>query len=65
MEDKAGYPVMMPSNQVSFWAKLTGEIRTAERSSFAVWMPNVLKHFLQDKGDNYTRRYCKDKKKRN
>lgn len=49
-EDKKGYLVMMPSNQVSVWAKLQGEIRPSGRNNFTVWTPLALERFLSDMG---------------
>ncbi len=49
-EDKNGYLVMIPSNQISKWAKIEGEIRPAGRNNYKVWTPNALKKFLSEKG---------------
>lgn len=46
-EDINGYFVMMPSNQVSLWCKMEGEIRPSGRNHYNVWTPNSLKKFLK------------------
>lgn len=48
-EDKKGYLVMLPVNQVSLWADIEGEIRPAGRNHYKVWTPNALNLFLQQK----------------
>lgn len=49
-EDKDGYLVMLPINQVSLWAKIEGEIRPAGRNHYNVWTPNALRKFILEKG---------------
>lgn len=49
-EDKNGYLVMMPVNQVSIWAKTEGEIRPAGRNHYKVWTPLALQKFISDLG---------------
>lgn len=49
-EDKAGYLVMLPINQISLWAKIEGEIRPAGRNHYKVWTPKALTKFIKDKG---------------
>lgn len=46
-EDVNGYLVMLPVNQVSFWAEIEGEIRPAGRNHYNVWTPIALRNFLQ------------------
>lgn len=48
-EDKNGYFVMIPANQVSQWATIEGEIRPAGRNHYAVWTPAALNRFLLEK----------------
>lgn len=48
-EDTNGILVMLPTNQVSLWAEIEGEIRPAGRNHYKVWTPNALKHFLLEK----------------
>lgn len=45
-EDNDAYLVMLPTNQVSLWAELEGEIRPAGRNHYKVWTPNALRKFL-------------------
>ena len=45
-EDINGYLVMLPVNQVSFWAEIEGEIRPAGRNHYNVWTPIALRKFL-------------------
>ena len=45
-EDKNGFLVMLPINQVSLWAAIEGEIRPAGRNHYKVWTPNALGVFL-------------------
>lgn len=49
-EDINGYLVMIPTNQVSKWAEIEGEIRPAGRNHYKVWTPIALKRFLLEKG---------------
>lgn len=49
-EDVDGYLVMLPTNQVSRWAEIEGEIRPAGRNHYNVWTPNALKKFLLNYG---------------
>ncbi len=49
-EDKYGYLVMLPANQVSLWAEIAGEIRPAGRNHSNVWTPKALSRFLYKKG---------------
>lgn len=48
-EDKNGYLVMLPVNQISLWAQTEGEIRPAGRNHYDVWTPNALKKFIIEK----------------
>ena len=48
-EDVNGYLVMMPANQVQFWAHIEGEIRPSGRNHYKVWTPNALRKFLLEK----------------
>lgn len=48
-EDKDGYLVMLPSNQIQLWANVEGEIRPAGRNHYKVWTPAALKKFLAAK----------------
>ena len=52
-EDKKGNLVMLPTNQVSHWAKLEGEIRPAGRNHYKVWTPKALQKFLLQKGASF------------
>ena len=45
-EDKDGFLVMLPVNQISSWARIEGEIRPAGRNHYDVWTPNALSRFL-------------------
>lgn len=49
-EDKNGYLVMLPANQISLWADIEGEIRPAGRNHYKVWTPVALKNFLKEMG---------------
>lgn len=49
-EDKKGMLVMLPTNQVSIWAKIEGEIRPAGRNHYRVWTPRKLIKLLNAKG---------------
>ena len=49
-EDKNGYLVLLPTNQVPLWAEIEGEIRPAGRNHYKVWTPLALKRFLIQKG---------------
>lgn len=49
-EDKNGFLVMLPTNQVSKWAEIEGEIRPAGRNHYKVWTPIALRRFLLEKG---------------
>ena len=49
-EDKAGFLVMLPANQVPIWARIEGEIRPAGRNPYPVWTPQALQRFLIEKG---------------
>lgn len=53
-EDKEGYLVMIPVNQISLWAKIEGEIRPAGRNHYDVWTPQKLKYFLLEKNAKIT-----------
>jgi hypothetical protein len=46
-EDKDGYLLMVPADQVSNWAKVEGEIRSAGRNHYNVWTPIALRNFLK------------------
>jgi hypothetical protein len=47
-EDEKGKLVMLPSNHVSNWAELEGEIRPSGRNSYSVWTPEMLRHMLRE-----------------
>lgn len=49
-EDIKGFLVMLPTNQVSIWADIEGEIRPAGRNHYKVWTPLALRRFLLEKG---------------
>ena len=49
-EDSNGFLVMLPSADVSRWAKLEGEIRPSGRNKAKVWTPFRLQKVLIDKG---------------
>ena len=49
-EDKDGYLVMLPSNQVGLWAELEGEIRPSGRNAYQVWTPKDLLKTLKSIG---------------
>jgi len=49
-EDINGTLVMLPTNQVSLWAEIEGEIRPAGRNHYNVWTPMALRRFLLQKG---------------
>ena len=49
-EDSNGFLVMLPTNQVSSWAEIEGEIRPAGRNSYKVWTPFALRRMLKEKG---------------
>lgn len=53
-EDAKGYLTMMPSNQVSLWGQIEGEIRPAGRNHYAVWTPEALRGFLENLGATIT-----------
>jgi hypothetical protein len=53
-EDVNGFLVMIPANQISHWARLEGEIRTAGRNSYDVWTPNKLCESIEESGGNIT-----------
>lgn len=46
-EDKDGYLVMLPINQISLWAEIEGEIRPAGRNHYNVWTPIALRNYLR------------------
>ena len=48
-EDDAGYLVMLPTEHISKWAKLEGEIRPSGRNPYKVWSPNKLIESLKEK----------------
>ncbi len=48
-EDKNGFLVMLPINQISLFAEIEGEIRPAGRNHYKVWTPVALKRFLTEK----------------
>ncbi len=48
-EDDAGFLVMLPTEHISMWAKLEGEIRPSGRNSYKVWSPNKLIESLKEK----------------
>ena len=41
---------MIPTEQVSIWANIEGEIRPAGRNHYNVWTPLALQRFLLQKG---------------
>lgn len=45
-EDKDGFLVMLPINQISLWAEIEGEIRPAGRNHYNVWTPIALRKYL-------------------
>lgn len=45
-EDIDGFFVMMPTQQISTWAHIEGEIRPAGRNHSRVWTPQALRKFL-------------------
>ncbi len=47
-EDENGKLVMLPSNHVSNWAELEGEIRPSGRNSYSVWTPKKLIQMLRE-----------------
>ena len=47
-EDDSGFLVMLPTEHVSKWAKLEGEIRPSGRNSYKVWSPKKLLHSLAE-----------------
>lgn len=47
-EDKNGFLVMLPSNQVGLWAELEGEIRPSGRNAYKVWTPRDLEKTLKN-----------------
>lgn len=49
-EDVDGVLVMLPTNQVTLWAEIEGEIRPAGRNHYNVWTPLALTRFLVEKG---------------
>jgi hypothetical protein len=49
-EDSNGFLVMLPSSDVSRWAKLEGELRPSGRNKAKVWTPIRLEKVLRDKG---------------
>lgn len=49
-EDTKGVLIMLPTNQISLWADIEGEIRPAGRNHYNVWTPNALRKFLLEKG---------------
>jgi hypothetical protein len=48
-EDDSGFLVMLPTEHVSKWAKLEGEIRPSGRNSYKVWSPKKLLDSLKEK----------------
>lgn len=53
-EDKNGFLVMLPVNQVSLWADIEVEIRPAGRNHYNVWTPIALRRFLDKLGAQYS-----------
>ena len=47
-EDKNGFLVMLPSNQVGLWAELEGEIRPSGRNAYKVWTTRDLEKTLKN-----------------
>ena len=58
-EDIKGYLVMIPTNQISQWAEIEGEIRPAGRNHYNVWTPNALRRFLLNKGAEISGNFVK------
>lgn len=54
-EDTEGRLVMIPSNQISLWADIEGEIRSAGRNHYKVWTPNKLKEYLIELGGKFNK----------
>lgn len=52
-EDDSGFLVMLPTEHVSKWAILEGEIRPTGRNSYKVWSPNKLIKSLRDLGAKF------------
>jgi hypothetical protein len=48
-EDESGYLVMLPTEHISRWAKLEGEIRPSGRNPYKVWTPKKLLKILKEK----------------
>ena len=61
-EDKNGYLVMLPINQISLWAEIEGEIRPAGRNHYKVWTPYALSRFIIEKGGEINSRTVKIRK---
>ena len=53
-EDKNGYLVMLPCNQIHIWASIEGEIRPAGRNHYRAWTPIALKGFIEKAGGTIT-----------
>lgn len=53
-EDVKGYLVMLPTNQVSQWAEIEGEIRPAGRNHYKVWTQYALRGFLLGKNATFS-----------
>jgi hypothetical protein len=49
-EDKNGYLTMLPCNQISEWAEIEGEIRSAGRNAYKVWTPIALGKIIKELG---------------
>lgn len=49
-EDSNGFLVMLPSSDVSRWAKLEGELRPSGRNKAKVWTPIRLEKVLRERG---------------
>jgi hypothetical protein len=47
-EDDSGYLVMLPTEHISRWAKLEGEIRPSGRNPYKVWTPKKLLKSLNE-----------------
>lgn len=63
-EDSFGFLVMIPSNHVSRWAKLEGEIRPSGRNSYSVWTDQKLIETLNSVGAELQENQVQIKKSR-
>jgi len=49
-ESRKGVLIMLPSNHISRWADIHGEIRPAGRNPYKVWTPFMAKKIILQKG---------------